>query len=146
MGVFVITESGWETSKNLITNAATIESEIYNILSSNQNSFLLLEEYKIVLPVSVTTAERHKIHKLSRPGFYSRSKGNDPNRIMEIFIDPDFIEHLNDLFYRAPKPEPEPVAEPEPENELQAFKKSILEDIMIIVEKHLNDVFLKYYN
>jgi len=144
MAVFVVTEAEWDANKNLISNGATIEAEIYKILGLNENVFLKLEEYKIVLPVTVTTAERHKIHKLSRPGFYSRSKGNDPNRIMEIFIEPDFIEHLNDIFYRAPLIVPD--VPPEPETPFQLFKKAILEDIMLIVEKHLNDVFLKYYN
>jgi hypothetical protein len=146
MGVFVLTEAAWEISKDLITNGPTVESEIYKILGLNENVYLRLEDYKIVLPKTVNVAQRHKIHKLSRPGFYSRSKGEFPNRTMEIFIEPDYVEYLNRVFYRPEPVDPEPEPEPEPETPIQAFKKAILEDIMLVVEKHLNDVFLKYYN
>jgi len=147
MTTFTITDDEWTAKKDLFTNKDTYKQEIYNILSGGLNVLLANNYYKIVLPKSVNVAERHKLHKLTRNGFFPNSKGEGHNRIMEIFIETNFVKYLNDLFYQQPEVEVEVDPLPPPlENPLLEFKKKVLEDIMTLVEKHFNEIFLKYYN
>ena len=150
MVIITIFDEQWTNVKNILTNVNTFENEIYNIL--NQQINIKPENSKIVLPVSVTTAERHKMHILTRDGFNPKSTGS-VNRYMELFITKEYFENLHNQFKIEPVTEPviepvtEPVTEPVIDNLVQfnTFKKAILDDIMGIVEKHLNAEFLKYY-
>jgi hypothetical protein len=99
------------------------------------------EDCKIILPNSVTVAERHKIHINTLPGFLPRSKGSSQNRIMELFIDANFFQELHDRFKPAQEVE-EPVQETD---KFTAFKKAVLDDLMQLIEKYFNDLFLKHY-
>jgi hypothetical protein len=66
---------------------------------------------------------------------------------MVLNISKDYFEYLHEV-YKQPEPEPEPFVLPppnRPENQLEALKKALLDDIMNIVEKHLNEQFLKFY-
>ena len=146
MTTFTVSEESWNTKKDLITNKDTFKQEIYNILTGGVNAILENNYYKIVLPKTVSVSERHKLHKLTRTGFFPNSKGQGENRIMEIFIETVFVEHLNDLFYQPPE-EVEVYPQPAQLDDLLAdFKKRVLEDIMLLIEKHFNDIFLKFYN
>jgi hypothetical protein len=134
----------WDSIKNAVLNY--FEQSIYELLSSGTSAPQMC---KIVLPTSVTTAERHKLHILTRPGFKPESFGYNSERYMVLNISKDYFEYLHEV-YKQPEPEPEPepfVLPPpnRPENQLEALKKALLDDIMNIVEKHLNEQFLKFY-
>ncbi len=108
------------------------------------NGVFNAEDSKIVLPKTLTVSERHRMHILTRPGFYPRSKGDGENRFMEIFIKEDFFEELHDTF-KSEEIE-ETSSEGEQDNsDINKFKRSILDDLMKIVDKYFNDIFLKHY-
>ena len=134
MVVVIINENQWELVKPSFINKDAFKEIVYRTLIDNLNDYHC-EDCKIVLPNTVTTAERHKLHILTKPGFTPRSKGENSNRFMEIFIDADFFEELHNIF----KPVDKPV------DRMFIIKKAILDDIMGIVEKHFNEIFLKYY-
>ena len=146
MTTFTISEENWETIKDSITNKDTFKQEVYNILTENQNKLLESNYYKIILPKKVTVAERHKLHKLTRTGFFPNSKGEGEERIMAIFIETVFVHHLNSLFYEEIVPPVVPVQVDQTQEILIDFKRRVLEDVMLLIEKHFNEVFLKYYN
>ena len=143
MVVAIVTEIGWESIKNYFINKDTFRQQVYDVLMENLQIYRS-EDCKIVLPNTVTTAERHKIHILTRLGFFPRSKGEGSNRIMEIFITPEFFEELHQEF-KSDELEEVVVEEPVQTDPMIALKTAILEDIMLLVEKHFNDIFLKHY-
>ena len=144
---FIINSEQWGNIKDNMLNNNTFEYQVWTILSSGTSA---PQMSKIVLPYSVTTSERHKLHVLTRPGFKPESFGEYNQRYMVLNITKNYFEHLNDAF-KPIEPEPEPEVQfvlPPPnrqENPIEALKKAILDDIMVIVEKHLNEQFLRHY-
>jgi len=141
---FIINADQWNNIKINMFNNNTFESEVWNILSSGTSA---PQMSKIVLPTSVTTSERHKLHILTRPGFKPESFGEYNRRYMVLNISKEYFQQLEEIF-KPEEPEPEPFVLPppnRPENSIEAFKKAILDDIMVIVEKHLNEQFLRHY-
>ena len=148
MVVIEVSNQYWTKIKDNLTNKNTFEFEIYNLLINQQK---IPENSKIVLPVSVSTADRHKMHILTRAGFEPKSKGEN-DRYMELFIKKEYFAILHNRFKIEEIEEPvvQPIVQTNLNNvssliPFDAFKKAILDDIMGIVEKHLNSEFLKYY-
>ena len=61
---------------------------------------------------------------------------------MELFIDANFFQDLHDRF--KPAEEIQETVQ-ETSDEFTAFKKAILDDLMQLIEKYFNDLFLKHY-
>jgi len=141
MVVVTVSEITWESIKTRMTDRNTYQFEVYNLLM-DQFEVFKAEDCKIILPKSVSVAERHKIHINTLPGFLPRSKGYAQDRIMELFIDANFFQELHDRF--KPAEEVQETVQ-ETTDEFTAFKKAVLDDIMQLVEKYFNDLFLKHY-
>ena len=94
MVVIEVSKQYWTKIKDNLTNKDTFEFEIYNLLINQQK---IPENSKIVLPVSVSTADRHKMHILTRAGFEPKSKGEN-DRYMELFIKKEYFAILHNRF------------------------------------------------
>jgi len=144
MVAVTISENQWVEMKSDLTNKNQFEHEIYNILI-NQQVIILPEDSKIILPNIVTVAERHKMHILTRNGFVPKSIGGGTNRYMELIISKQFFENLHEQFQEIEEVVIDEIEIEIQPNPIDVLKKAILDDIMIIVEKHLNSEFLKFY-
>ena len=149
--VVMLIPGEWE-SMPLITNSFNdFQQEIYNIFFTNPD--IKITNCKLILPSYVTIQERHRIHKYTSTGMDAISYGEIPNRVMEISFNKNYMQKIFDKYYIKPEePEPEQVEEIENDHQLlkiqalNELKKAILDDLMILIDKHLNTEFLKYYN
>ena len=142
----------WESMPEFTHNRDDFQHCIYNIFFRNPKN--TVTSCKLILPNYVTVQERHRIHKFTTSGMDAYSFGEYPNRVMEIDFTKKYMQNIYDTYYVEPE-EPEHTVEidtPLPDHELakmqaiRELKKAILDDVMTLIDKHLSDEFLKYYN
>ena len=93
----------WGLIKDRITSKHSFEQEVYSLLKSGTS---VPQKSKIVLPVVVTTGERHKIHILTHTGFKPESFGEGTSRYMVLNISKDYFEYLLETYKPIEQEEP----------------------------------------
>lgn len=136
----------WESMPQFTNTFNDFQNCIYNIFFRNPN--VDITSCKLILPNYVTIQERHRIHKFTTSGMDAYSFGESPNRIMEIDFTKKYMQTIFDKFYIKPEEIDTPLPDHQPAKmqAIQELKKAILDDVMILIDKHLSDEFLKYYN
>jgi len=129
----------WEAMNSCLNSFDQFEAEMYNLLKDPE-----IEKTKVMFPAYLTVQERHKLHRFTRKGeIEPTSYGENDNRYMEIIFSKKYIQSLHDRFYVQPAQNtPEPPVKPT----LEEFKKNILVDIMGVIDKHLNNEYINYFN
>jgi len=130
----------WESIRYCVDSFPDFEAEMYKLLKDP-----VIEKTKLTLPNYVTVQERYKIHRFTkRNDIEPRSYGEDENRYMEIVFSKKYIQSLHDRFYIEPV---QNIPEPPPSQiTLEEFKHRILVDIMGVIDRHLSNEYINYFN
>ena len=128
----------WNSIKDVIFNSKqNFEEEMYKFIFEFMHCDVTSIE--LAFPDILTTHERHCIHLFSKKDtFTAVSKGEIPDRFIEVKFSELYIQHI---YNRKTSP-----VVPQIDQEIDTFKKAILDDIMNVVDKHLQELYLKFYH
>ena len=141
-----MTPEYWELIKSTtLISKTTFEESMYNFIFKDQG----VQVMGIVLtfPNSLTTKERHTIHIFSeKNNLEAISKGAPPNRCIDVCFSEKYIQKIYNNYYKEPVIVPETNSNQEQmELFINKFKKAILDDLMNVIDKHLQELYLKHY-
>ncbi len=90
--VYVVTKDSWNKNKQrLLASRTSFDSTLKEFISGKE-----LGKIIFMLPSSVTTAERHRLHTFSRKGLNScESDTYNDKRIMKIVLEATYRAHVN---------------------------------------------------
>ena len=138
-----MTSEYWEVIKsNALISKTTFEESMYNFIFEDQG----VQVMGIVLtfPNSLTTKERHNIHIFSeKNNLEAISKGAPPNRCIDVCFSEKYIQKIYNNYYKEPVIVLETISKQD--IFINELKKAILDDLMNVIDKHLQELYLKHY-
>jgi len=148
MSQIIVSESEWSTIKmEMLLTRSGFDYSVFQLLDNQ----LIKSNASITFPKTLTKQERWRIHTFSEKNMVvSRSEdtprqgvvGPQSDRILTTELSKEYIKHIRGV-YQCTITEPTvPIVQIEA---FEKFKKAILDDIMTLVDKHLNAEFLKFY-
>ena len=135
----VITEECWCVIKNqVLLSKNDFDFELYKLIFPESVKVPDFRNINFKFPSCLTKAERWKIHTYSEKNtIVSSSVGDDTERQLTTFVDKEHIKYIWKVFNI--------VDEPIVRKSFEDFKRAILNDIMGIVDTHLNEEYARYY-
>jgi hypothetical protein len=132
----------WNSISSVIFNSKNdFEEQMYKYIYNNYNQIIGVV---LTFPAILTIADRHRIHLLSeKDNLIALSRGEIPNRRIEVCFSENYIKRIYNYYHVDP-----PVVvqiEEEQVQTFQEFKKAILDDLMNVIDKHLRELYVKYY-
>jgi len=138
-----MTPEYWEIIKSTaLISKTTFEENMYNFIFEDQG----VQVMGIVLtfPNSLTTKERHTIHIFSeKNNLEAISKGAPPNRCIDVCFSEKYIQKIYNNYYKEPVIVHETISKQD--IFINELKKAILDDLMNVIDKHLQELYLKHY-
>jgi hypothetical protein len=148
MSNLIITENTWSTlKKSLLLTRSEFDFDIFGLFFSNESP--VFENTRIRFPNCLTKQERWRIHTYSEKNMVISHSEDTPegDRILTLDLSKEYMKTIYGI-YQCTLSEPEEPEEPIvnlPMEAFEKFKRAILDDIMTLVDKHLNKEFLKFY-
>ena len=135
----VITEECWYNIKSqVLLSKNDFDFELYKLVFPEYIKTPFFRNINFKFPSCLTKAERWKIHTYSEKDIItSYSVGDDTKRELTTFVDNTHIKYIWKVFNI--------VDEPVVRKSFEDFKRAILNDIMGIIDTHLNEEYSRYY-
>ena len=141
-----ITENHWDANKNLmLLSRNDFEYELFKILFPTYVKEQKFQQVEIIFPTCVSRQERWRIHTYSEKNMISSESTDigENKREMVVILTKSYVEYIHNIYISSI--ETEETININIQQKFEIFKRSILDDIMALVDKHLNEEFYKYY-
>jgi len=101
---FYLNAVQWNNIKNnALISRDNFEQEIITFVFINSPYTINVTDLNIVLPKEVSRMERYRIHQYTvNKHFVPESIGDDPNRIMTIFISKKYVQEMYNKYFVLP--------------------------------------------
>ena len=143
MLTITINSAFWSTIKEGVLNSRShFDYEMFKLVFEEMEP-VFEDDVNISFPGILTKKDRWRIHTYSEKNMVSSiSEDIFGERVITCTLSKEYVKEIYNIYKITNEPEPVVDMSLRRFNE---FKKSILDDIMSIVDKHLTEEYLKYY-